>query len=142
MPPAAPPPPARPAFNPYATIAVSILLGSAAQVFLKIGTNHPAELPPFVPHFAAILFSGWGWLGIIALVASLGTWTFSLRHVPLNIAANLTACEHVLVPLASWGLLGESIGLLRWTGIVLVIAGVSLVARSVLKQEQKSEEPS
>lgn len=127
----------RPAFNPYVTIAVSVVLDTAAQVLLKIGADHSIKPGSFG---LSGLHSGWMWLGIIMLVSSLGSWLYSLRYVPLNIAANLTASLHVLVPLACWIFLGEKISLTRWAGITLVIAGVYMVARPLLKAEQEVEE--
>ena len=135
-PPASPAAP-RPFFNPYFTIGVSVVLDAAAQVLLKVGADQ--SITP--GHFGLqLLHSGWGWLGIFALVSSLGSWLYSLRFVPLNIAANLTACVHALVPLASWFFLGEKISLLRWAGIGLVIVGVFIVARPLMRVEQEVEE--
>lgn len=126
-----------PALNPYLTIAISVVLDAAAQVLLKVGADRSITPGSFG---LAGLHSGWVWLGIIALVSSLGSWLYSLRFVPLNIAANLTAFVHVLVPLACWLLLGEKISLVRWAGIALVIAGVFMVARPLLKMDQAVEE--
>jgi len=131
------PPPSPPAFNPYLTICLSIVLDAAAQVLLKIGADHSLNHGGFG---LSGLRSGWVWLGILALISSLGSWLYSLRFVPLNIAANLTGSVHVLVPLACWIFLGEHISFVRWTGITLVIAGVYLVARPLLQAEQKIEE--
>jgi drug/metabolite transporter (DMT)-like permease len=127
----------RPALNPYFTIALSVVLDAAAQVLLKIGADHTLAPGSFS---LACLHSGWVWLGIIALVSSLVSWLYSLRFVRLNIAANLTACVHVLVPLACWFLLGEKISLIRWAGIALVILGVFMVARPLMQSEQAVEE--
>ena len=131
------PAPLRPAFNPYFTIGISVVLDAAAQVLLKIGADHSITPGSFG---LAGLHSGWVWLGIIALVSSLASWLYSLRFVALNIAANLTAGVHVLVPLACWFFLGEKINLVRWAGIALVIAGVFMVARPLMKVEQEVEE--
>jgi drug/metabolite transporter (DMT)-like permease len=135
--PADPLPANLPVLNPYFTISISIVLDAAAQVMLKIAANHSAGLGGFG---LAVLHSGWGWCGILALVSSLGSWLYSLRYVPLNIAANLTAAVHVMVPLACWALLGEKINPLRWAGIALVIAGVYMVARPLMKAEHAAEE--
>ncbi len=57
--------------------------------------------------------------------------------MPLNVAYNLAGLIQVLVPLASWLLLGERIGLTRACGIVLVCAGVFIVARPLMQVEEK-----
>jgi multidrug transporter EmrE-like cation transporter len=134
--PAAPP---RPVFlNPYVAIALSVVLDACAQVLLKIGADHS------IMHGSVVgisgLLSGWVWLGIIAMVTSFGSWIYSLRFVPLNIAANLTGVVHVLVPLICWSVIGEQIHARRWLGIALVIAGVYTIARPLMKVEEKMEE--
>ena len=121
-------------YRPYFQVSVSILLSAAAQIFLKIGADESAGT-------AALGFSGlhsaWVWLGIVAVVASLLSWLYSLRYIPLNIAANLAGAIHVLGPLASWIFLGEKISASRWFGIFLVIAGVVIIARPLLKMEER-----
>jgi drug/metabolite transporter (DMT)-like permease len=132
------PSPARPLFNPYATIAISVVLDASAQVLLKIGADHSIATGSVVG--VAGLMSGWVWLGIIAMVTSFGSWIYSLKFVPLSIASNLTGSVHVLVPLICWSLLGEHISPLRWMGIIMVITGVFIIARPLMNMEKKLEE--
>ena len=124
--------------NPYVAIALSVVLDACAQVLLKIGSDHAVANGALLG--IAGLRSGWVWLGIIAMVTSFASWIYSLRFVPLNIAANLTGATHVLVPLICWTLLGEQIHAKRWLGICLVIAGVFTIARPLMKVEEKMEE--
>lgn len=130
-----PAPRARPwFFNPYVQIALSIVLSAASQIFMKRGadeTVHEAVLG-----FAG-LHSGWVWLGIVTMIVSLVSWLHALRFVPLNIAYNLTGAGYALVPLSSWIFLGEHISLLRWAGILLVVAGVVVIARPLMKIEDR-----
>jgi undecaprenyl phosphate-alpha-L-ara4N flippase subunit ArnF len=121
-------------FNPYVQLSMSILLSSSAQLFLKKGADNTV---PSLLLGVEILRSGWGWLGIAAIVTSLFCWLYSLRFVPLNIAFNLAGLVLVLVPLEAWFFLGERIGLTRWCGIVLVCAGVYVVARPLMRVEEK-----
>ena len=124
--------------NPYAAIALSVVLDACAQVLLKIGADHSVASGSVFG--VAGLQSGWVWLGIIAMVTSFGSWIYSLRFVPLNIAANLTGATHVLVPLICWTVMGEQIHAKRWLGICLVIAGVYIIARPLMKVEEEMEE--
>ena len=121
-------------FNPYTQILLSILLSTCAQLCLKRGASKSvSEIWLGVEG----LRSGWVWLGIIAMVTSLLSWLYGLRFVPLNIAFNLSGLVQVLVPLSCWVFLGESISPTRWSGIVLVGAGVFVVARPLMKLEEK-----
>jgi multidrug transporter EmrE-like cation transporter len=133
-----PPPVAKPRpgffFNPYTQIGLSIVLEAATEVFLKLGAHQ--SVPQIWMGFEG-LRSGWVWLGIIAMVTSLFSWLYSLKYVPLNVAFNLAGSVQVLVPIASWLILGERIGWTRGLGILLVCAGVYTVARPLMKVEEK-----
>lgn len=121
-------------FGAYVQISISVVLSAASQVLMKLGADDAGhgELLAFTG-----LRSGWVWLGIIALIASLVSWLHALRSVPLNIAFNLACLTHALVPLSCWIFLGETIPLKRWLGIALVIAGVVVVARPLMRLEEK-----
>ncbi len=125
-------------WNPYVQIFFTVLLTAAAQILLKVGANHDAA-----DHTAwswlglKELGSGMTWLGILAFVASFGGWLYALRFLPLGLAFALTNGVHVFVPLGSWFFLGEHIGVLRASGILIIIAGILLLAQSVAKAEEK-----
>jgi drug/metabolite transporter (DMT)-like permease len=121
-------------FNPYTQILMSILLATAAQLFLKKGADTAV---PGVWMGIEGLRSGWVWMGIGAMVTSLFSWLYGLRFVPLNVAFNLAGLVQVLVPVTSWLLLGERIGPARACGILLVCAGVFIVARPLMRLEEK-----
>jgi multidrug transporter EmrE-like cation transporter len=120
--------------NPYAQLALSILFSAAAQVFLKLGAGTGAG-----GSWLGLegLRSGWVWMGIGALVASLFSWLYALRFVPLSIAFTLAGAVHALVPIASWIWLGETISGKRGLGILLVIAGVVISAKPATAVEEK-----
>ncbi len=120
-------------------LALSVLLAAAAQLFVKSGAETlPADLSwQNSLAILAALRSGWVWLGIVATVASLLAWLRALRTVPLNIAFNVAALSQVLVPLASWMLFGEQIGLLRGLGIATVFLGVLIIARPLVHAEEQ-----
>jgi drug/metabolite transporter (DMT)-like permease len=121
-------------FNPYTQILLSIVLSATAQLCLKKGAD--SAVREIWLGFEG-LRSGWVWLAICAMVTSLFSWLYSLRFVPLNVAFNLAGLVQVLVPLASWLLLGERIGPTRLCGILLVCAGVFMVARPLMRVEEK-----
>ena len=113
-------------------LTVSILLSTAAQVWLKMGAGNDEHASVF-----ASLQSPWVWLGILATIGSLITWLNALRSVPLSLAFALAGIIHALVPMASWLWLGETISGTRWLGIVLVIAGVVVSAKPATIVEEK-----
>jgi len=115
-------------------IGVSVLLNSAAQIFIKIGTGHTTDQSLFS---ISSLTSGAMWLGIVAMVVALVSWLYALKSVPLTIAFTLAASTQVIVPLGCWIFLGEQISLLRWGGIFLVTLGILLVAQPLAKVEER-----
>ena len=82
-------------------------------------------------------FSFWIWLGILAIIGSLFSWLYALESVPLVIAFNLAATNHIVVAIGSWLFLGEAISSRRWIGIVLVALGVFFIARPIVQAEKK-----
>lgn len=125
-------------WNPYIQIFFVVLLTAAAQILLKVGADYSAANDSVWSWIGvAELGSGMTWLGIIAFVASFGGWLYALRFLPLGIAFALTNGVHIFVPLGAWLFLHERIGLLRGSGILIIIVGVLLLAQSVAKAEEK-----
>lgn len=118
--------------DPYVQVFLSVVLMAASQVFLKKGADAAAS-DSWID--LGQLRSGWVWLGVLATIGSLLSWLYSLRSLHLSIAYNLSGLLHVIVPLSSWGILGEEIGGKRWLGIALVFAGVMITAKSAGKIE-------
>jgi drug/metabolite transporter (DMT)-like permease len=125
-------------WNPFLQIFFTVLLTAAAQILLKIGAEGSAG-DDSVGSWLGLreLGSGWTWLGILAFVASFGGWLYALRFLPLGLAFALTNGVHVFVPLGSWLFLHEKISLLRGSGIVIIIAGILLLAQSVARAEER-----
>jgi multidrug transporter EmrE-like cation transporter len=125
-------------WNPFVQIFVTVLLTSAAQIFLKVGADQGVEDTSWWSWLGVSeLQSGTTWLGILAFVASFGGWLYALRFLPLGLAFALTNGVHIFVPLGSWYFLGDHIGLLRASGIGIIIVGILLLAQSVAKAEEK-----
>lgn len=124
-------------FKPYFQISLSIAFSAASQVFLKIGADQSVAADAALGFSG--LHSGWVWLGIVSMITSLFSWLYCLRFIPLNIAACLTGSIHVMVALSSWFFLGEKISAGRWLGIFLVVAGVLVIARPLMKIEEEIE---
>jgi|ERR1700730_5590192 drug/metabolite transporter (DMT)-like permease len=121
-------------FHPYLQLSISVVLTAVAQILLKIGVDTQFVTPWYT---ISNFFSFWIWSGILAIIASLFSWLFALKSVPLIIAFNLAAANHIMVAIGSWLLLGEAISSRRWIGIFLVALGVFFIARPVARAEEK-----
>jgi drug/metabolite transporter (DMT)-like permease len=121
-------------FHPYLQLFISVVLTAVSQIFLKIGVDTQFVSPWYS---ASNLFAFWIWLGILAIIGSLFSWLFALKSVPLIIAFNLAATNHIMVAIGSWLFLGETISSQRWIGVFLVALGVIFVAKPAARAEEK-----
>lgn len=124
--------------NPWLHLGICVLLGTAAEVFLKLGANETTD-PASAWSWTGFpsLRSAWVWWGIVTSVVSLFNWLTALRKLPLTIAFPLGNVVHILVPLSSWIFLGELIRPLRWGGIGLVLLGLAIIAKPAARLEEK-----
>lgn len=110
-------------FASLAYILAAVVLGSAAQLFLKAGTN--AAPVGFNLAFEPRILAG---IGCYAL--SLIVWILALSKTPVSVAYPMVSLGFALNAVAAWWLLGEALTPLRLGGIAVIIVGVVLVARS------------
>ena len=59
-------------------------------------------------------------------------WTVALSRLPLSVAYPVLAMTYVLIPVASWAVLHESVTAMHWGGMAIIVVGVLVVLRSGL----------
>jgi drug/metabolite transporter (DMT)-like permease len=69
-------------------------------------------------------------LGSLSYAISIFFWLYALTRVDLSFAYPFLALSYVLIILASWLFLDESIPATRWIGILVICLGVFLVSRA------------
>lgn len=125
--------------NPMFLILLGALLDTTGEVLLAKGSKIVADSA--VTHglfgFMGPLASLWTWIGVISYVTSLLTWLYVLRTVPLSIAFPLVNVVHVMVPVAAHFFLHEVVPLRLWAGIAMIFAGILVIARPLMKVEEK-----
>ncbi|HQT81676.1 MAG: 4-amino-4-deoxy-L-arabinose transferase [Ferrovum sp. 37-45-19] len=118
----------------FLLILTGVLLNATAQLLLKAGTNA-------VGHFEFNVNNLWpvGWRlateihiigGLGCYVVSVVVWILALSRVPVSIAYPMLSIGYVVNALIAALWLGESMSLTRVAGIVIIILGVFLIARS------------
>ncbi len=108
-------------------ILLSVLIGAVGQVAFKYG----AARIPDTGSLTDKVIAAWPIIGGLALYAvSTLLWIYALRTVELSYAYPLISLGYVLVFIASYFLFHEAIGPLRLGGLVLILSGIVLVARS------------
>lgn len=76
------------------------------------------------------LFHPWVAIGVALLILWTLTHMALLSWADLSYVMPVTAIGYVVTAFASRFILGETVSLMRWTGIVLITAGVTLVGRT------------
>lgn len=116
-------------------ILTSVIGGVIGQLFFKAGVSRlgpiggeaVANLPQLL---AAIAMNPLIILGLGCYGFSTVLWIIVLSRVDLSMAYPMLGLGYVFVLLTSWLIFGETINAARWTGALMIVAGVVLVARS------------
>lgn len=118
----------------FPLIILAILLNTVAQVGLKIGMR---SIGFFEFSWANLWPIGWQVArnpfivgAVFFYVFSLATWIMVLSRVEVSLAYPLSSIGYVLTAFAGYFFLHEGLTLSRFVGIVVIIIGVYLVAKS------------
>jgi drug/metabolite transporter (DMT)-like permease len=118
---------------------VVVLSNVFGNFFMKRGM--PAELPTPLAYIT-VLFQPWVSLGVVLLILWMLSRMALLSWADLSYVLPVTSIGYVLVALAGRILLNEQITSKRWTGIVLIVAGVALVSGGSTPQTAPPAGPS
>jgi len=118
---------------------VVVLCNVFGNFFLKRGM--PADLPTPLSYITA-LFQPWAALGVALLVLWLMSRMALLSWADLSYVLPVTSIGYVMVALAGKAFLHEQIGVKRWSGILLIVAGVALVSAATPQQTEHAAEHS
>jgi drug/metabolite transporter (DMT)-like permease len=104
---------------------VVVLSGVLGNYFMKLGM--PGTLA-FPLDYITVLFRPYVALGVLLLILWLLTRMALLSWADLSYVVPVTSVGYALTALAGQVFLHEAISLKHWTGIGLIVAGVSLVS--------------
>ena len=115
-------------------ILTGVLLNAGAQLLLKAGVRPLGAISvgwsTLLPTAMQVL-SQWPILaGLACYVVSVGVWIVGLSRVDVSIAYPMLSLGYVVNAVAAWWLFGEALGPMRWSGMLLILAGVLVMARS------------
>ena len=71
----------------------------------------------------------WVWAGLAIFAVSAVLWLFALSRADLSFAYPFAALGYVIIVIASILFLGEHVQPVTWVGVVLIIAGIVLIAQ-------------
>ena len=95
-------------------------------------TGEPKRLRPreVLAFLARAVCNGWFWLGIPLMAASFFALLILFSWHPLSFVIPISALSYVVGALGAKYILKEEVNTARWIGVILVCAGVVLVATS------------
>jgi len=118
----------------FGLVGVAVLLGVAAQLLLKAGTNaigrFAFSLENAVPVGLQLALEPRILAGTGCYALSLVLWVMALSRTEVSVMYPMVSLGFALNALLAWWLLGEALGAQRLAGIAVIMLGVWLVARS------------
>jgi drug/metabolite transporter (DMT)-like permease len=107
----------------YIAMFVSIILGAIAQILMKFGTLKTSSiLSMFVNVY---IISGILLYGLSALF-----WIYAISKIQLSYAYPMVSLGYVIVFVLSYFIFNEPINVLRVSGLIAIIIGVLMIAKS------------
>ncbi len=118
----------------FACILLGVLLNASAQLLLKAGVN---AVGPFdfvrtniVPVGLKLMTQIPIMAGLVCYVASLIVWIMGLSRIDVSIAYPMLSLGYVVNALLAAFFFGEALTLQRLAGILIILLGVYVLARS------------
>jgi len=114
-------------------LAVLILGSTGGEIAITYGmkaTGEPARLRPraLLIFLGRAVQNGWFWVGVPLMALSFYSLLVLLSWKPISFVIPASALSYVVGTLGAKYILGEQISTARWAGVLLVCAGVALVA--------------
>jgi drug/metabolite transporter (DMT)-like permease len=115
---------------------VSVVFFSAlGNVLLSKGMKQIGEIKNYSPSALLAVFiktftSGTIWSGILSFLIFFISYLLLVSWADFSYVQPVCAIGYAFVAVLSYFLLGEIVSPLRWTGVVLICAGVALVGRT------------
>jgi len=114
---------------------LSVTLTAVAQIFLKLGVGDERlqgllAQRAWLEFLPTALFNPWVIAGLTGYVLSTASWLVVLARAELSVAYPFVSLAFIATTLFGYWALHEAVGPARLCGMALIIAGVTIVARS------------
>ena len=119
----------------WALLLGGVLLNAAAQLLLKAATRTSGELLSDSGQISWSAVDGLLrtvplWVGLSCYGISVFLWLGALSRVPVSVAYPMLSIGYVVNAFAAAMLFGEALTVAKMSGIVLIVAGVFVLARA------------
>ncbi len=101
-----------------------------AQTMKSVGSTKVASFADFVSLVTRVLSRPRFWMAVSCMATFFFIWTSVLSFADLTFVLPLTALTYVFSAILAPYLLSEVVTPTRWAGVLLITAGVALVALS------------
>lgn len=114
-------------------LAALILCSTGGEIAITYGmkaTGEPARLRPraLLQFLGRAVRNGWFWAGVPLMALSFYSLLVLLSWDPISFVIPASALSYVVGTFGAKFVLGEQVSPARWAGVVMVCAGVGLVA--------------
>lgn len=116
--------------NSLVLIFISVTLGVAGQIAMKLGMKTVGSIglkDILSTKFFSIIFNPGVFSGVFFYAVALLLWLIVLSREEVSFAYPLISIGYILTAVLAWLFLGESLTLIKFLGILLVVGGVYLI---------------
>lgn len=115
-------------------ILLGVFLNTGAQLLLKAGITNVGHFDFVLSRLfhtgLQLLMSPFIVIGMCCYVISVVVWLLVLSRTDVSIAYPMVSIGYVVNAISAYYLFGESLSPMKMTGILVILCGVYLVARS------------
>jgi multidrug transporter EmrE-like cation transporter len=111
-------------------LILSVVIGSIGQLFFKMAAGHGRDSSAIPHYYFTLLMNPYLWLGLFCYGLSLLLWLWILQKYELSFAYPMVGLGYVITTVLAILFLGEGVTLLRWMGILLIVAGIFMLNMS------------
>ena len=127
----------------YILILLIVFFAPLGNVLLSKGMKGVGSAKNWAPGniyhiFMSTMTSGYIWLGIACLLTFFIAYMLVLTWADYSYVQPASAFSYAVVALLGYFLLGETVPLLRWAGILIICAGVFIVSRTHPRTTEKA----
>jgi drug/metabolite transporter (DMT)-like permease len=116
-------------------VLIAAVIGGTGHVLLAKGMKTVGDLTEAPSErlggmVARALSNRWLLLGVALQATFFAMYLTLLSRAEVSQVLPMTAVDYIVVALLAYALLGEAVTAARWVGILLIVAGVFMVART------------
>ncbi|HEY7647656.1 MAG TPA: EamA family transporter [Methylomirabilota bacterium] len=116
-------------------VLIAAVIGGTGHVLLAKGMKTVGDLTEAPSErvggmVGRALSNGWLLLGVALQATFFTLYLTLLSRADVSQVLPMTAVDYIVVALLAYAVLGEAVTPARWMGIVLIVAGVFMVART------------